>query len=61
MTPEPRDVIVSIRVGALANPPRRSNMEPEPNTDLRSGELLTMGDGARWFHPYSGAAPRRLD
>lgn len=24
------------------------------------GELLTMGDGARWFHPYTGAAPVRI-
>jgi hypothetical protein len=59
--PEPRDVIVSIGIGALANPPPRSSMDPTPNTDLRSGELLTMGDGSRWFHPFSGAAPLRLN
>ena len=23
------------------------------------GVLLTMSDGSRWFHPYSGKAPTR--
>lgn len=25
----------------------------------RPGVLLTMADGSRWFHPYSGAKPVR--
>lgn len=41
--------IVSIEVGSL--------YVREVN---RPGETLTMGDGARWFHPYSGGAPVRL-
>jgi hypothetical protein len=24
------------------------------------GELLTMGDGSQWFHPFSGAAPVKI-
>jgi hypothetical protein len=23
----------------------------------KTGELLFMGDGSRWFHPYTGSAP----
>lgn len=26
----------------------------------KAGELLTMGDGSRWFHPWSGGAPTQL-
>lgn len=27
---------------------------------LMRGEVVTMPDGAKWFHPFTGAAPYRL-
>jgi len=51
--------IVAIEVAYHAPPPRPWDVPGYP-ARLQSGEVLTMGDGARWFHPYSGGAPRRL-
>lgn len=27
---------------------------------LEPGELLTMSDGSKWFHPYNGKPPIKL-
>jgi hypothetical protein len=32
---------------------------PEPRVQ-DGGVILTMRDGAQWFHPYNGGAPVRL-
>lgn len=40
--------------------------DPEPRDTIAAlevtgpGELLTMGDGEKWFHPYSGAALHKV-
>lgn len=43
------DAITARSVGTLIAKP-----------ELGPGELLTMGDGSKWFHPYNGAAPFNL-
>lgn len=29
--------------------------------ELGPGELLTMANGEKWFHPYGGAAPQKIN
>ena len=41
----------------------RPRPEPYPGAPvyLTAGEDVTTSDGQTWFHPYSGAAPHRVE
>lgn len=52
---DPRDVITRRQRARLVR-----TRYPGAPTESEPGELLTMGDGGQWFHPYSGGAPVKI-
>lgn len=53
-------VIAAIRSIEYAVRDEAPNHRGTPAPPGGPGEILTMEDGSRWFHPYNGRAPSRL-